>query len=64
MEAPKCKNCGEKHWLREPCSVPLTISHIKTGDTGADAIPAKLKFDRNAYQRDLMRKRRAAEKMN
>lgn len=56
MDAPKCKICGDKHWSADPCKLTATIV------TREIAQLAKPKFDRKAYQRDLMRKRRAALK--
>lgn len=76
MEAPKCKICGERHWGHEcgaiapktakiiPKTKPLlTIKRENPIITGLkEVIEYTKKFDRNAYQRDYMRKRRAKDK--
>lgn len=72
MEAPKCKICGERHYgacqrfARELRSSeaqwPKDILE-KAASVPPTTINRLPKFDRNAYQRDLMRKRRAAAKM-
>ena len=66
MDAPKCRLCGERHYGRcqkfaEPVEKPrkaVPIVEITARSEGNGAA----KFDRNAYQRELMRKRRAKAK--
>jgi hypothetical protein len=68
MEAPKCKLCSERHYGM--CKVQVaerpavkTIPYIPPFTQNAE-LPMKLKpkSDYNAYMREYMRKRRAAEK--
>lgn len=46
---------------------PQAVEHHQAQEAGTDQAPAppqvKPKFDKNAYQRELMRKRRAAAKL-
>ncbi len=63
MEAPKCKICGERHYSL------CRVATLNTGQANREAIlnslriePPKPTFDRTAYQREYMRKRRAAQK--
>jgi hypothetical protein len=75
MEAPKCRLCGERHWAS--CAVTTPAPKLKAMMSKPIAKPVSLtasprpvsptvahkpKFDRNAYQRDLTRERRAQAK--
>jgi hypothetical protein len=79
MEAPKCRDCGERHWPRQPCRAkdksnlpkitigpPITIEDVaEIISRGAEiGVSDSLKptFDRVAYQREYMKKWRAAKK--
>ena len=64
MEAPKCYKCGKSHWTTQPCAKTQqdkVSTVLKQSMKPAKDIkrPSKAKFDRNTYQRELMRKRRA-----
>ena len=76
MKAPKCKLCGAAHGLGEPhqwgeedevlpgLAERVAAQLIKVVEKSAEPARAAArkaeKFDRNAYQREYMRKRRAA----
>lgn len=70
MDAPKCKLCGGRHW--GGCAIterkviaseaPTTILMSEPNDP--TNFEPKIKFDRVAYQREYMRKRRAKLKEN
>jgi hypothetical protein len=55
MDAPTCTICGKQEW-RHVCAG--TPARRKLGER----TPREAKFDRTKYQRELMRKRRAAAK--
>lgn len=62
MESPKCKLCGERHYGM--CAVPArqespSVEPLPV-EQGAAPPPQSKGFDRTAYQREYMRKRRAA----
>ena len=73
MDKPKCRLCGHKHWGDEHVwpkdDPPITDRILEIADRVPDKewekIPGDLsgepkkKFDRVAYQREYMRKRRA-----
>lgn len=72
MDAQKCKVCGERHMMSEPHRFApnrqLTVEElggpfVEIVRETAKLVTLRPKFDRNAYQRDLMRKRRAAAKL-
>ncbi len=62
MDKPKCKVCGKSHWSHEDHvwskevvpRLPEKFEGIEITD-----VDDKPKFDRVAYQREYMRKRRA-----
>jgi hypothetical protein len=63
MEKPKCKICGERHYGM--CAVPVPPTHqphITPMERPIKKRNPNGTFDRTAYQRELMRKRRAAQK--
>jgi hypothetical protein len=73
MEAPKCKLCGERHWGLCPSNEspePIKIEDLTPPQQlkllkallDDPRIEDKGKFDRTAYQREYMRKWRAARK--
>ncbi len=71
MDHVKCKICGVRHPMREPCqNRQLTVeelggpSVVITREVAQLYVPpeAPAKFDRNAYQREYMRKWRAKRK--
>ena len=55
MALELCTKCGKMHYRTDPCITP----HIVTDD---DLTSIKANFDKTAYQREYMRKRRAALK--
>ena len=64
MDKPTCKVCGKKHWSHEdhvwPAEVPpKKIEKVYPQSTDNGVVIHKKKFDRVAYQREYMRKRRA-----
>lgn len=66
MEAPKCRNCGKRHWDRvcPDLAAKLTPkSTEKPAQRGPEPAPNKPMFDRNAYQRAYMVKWRKAQKL-
>lgn len=63
MEKPKCKMCGERHWSREACTFDAAARQVRI-EAAETAIRPHLKFDKVAYQREYMRKRRAKAKIN
>lgn len=61
MEKPKCRICGERHWGL----CPGTVADVKERVAVIEKATVKLekpKFDRTAYQREYMRRRRAAKR--
>lgn len=66
MKATLCKVCGHRHY--GTCfSTTLVEMVTDVAEAGAELTAAlegkpKIKFDRNAYQREYMRKRRAKDK--
>ena len=69
MDKPKCRLCGHKHWGDEhvwpddkmpifPRDRKVPDKKVETSDIPEAKHPKK-KFDRVAYQREYMRKRRA-----
>ena len=78
MDAPKCRTCGERHRLGPCAHGPQFMTKSRGGGESGPAPkggqtpsgPRELKrkrapkgsFDRQVYQRDLMRKRRAEGK--
>jgi hypothetical protein len=66
MEAQKCKICGARHHQYEPHQFPDEITSSPETPSKPDRMArevvdlrSRAKFDRNAYQREYMRKRRA-----
>ena len=70
MDAPRCRICGTRHWLSEPCklvAVADPVAAIMNKGVNQDnqvrpRVRRKAKrgtFDRTAYQKDYMRKWRA-----
>jgi hypothetical protein len=70
MHAPRCRICGVRHWLSEPCrfagTEPVATGIPKTPVAAVDQPRPRVRrkakrgtFDRTAYQRDYMRKWRA-----
>ena len=65
MDKPKCRLCGHKHWGDEhvwPDEPKTETLYPVIGVEGTDYVTVKSgkkKFDRVAYQREYMRKRRA-----
>jgi len=63
MEAPKCKICGEKHYgLCKGVVHRLSTEPVKGSDLLHGHTEPLVKFDRTAYQREYMRKKRAKDK--
>lgn len=74
MIKPMCKLCGVRHYglCAPPVPIPAPIKPVLSAppvDPALSAPPPVRKtrapngtFDRTAYQRELMRKRRAAQK--
>jgi len=72
MEAPKCKLCGERHYglcartKQKAAIVAAAIVERATPESPDDFAPRKRApngtFDRNAYQREWMRRYRAKRK--
>jgi rRNA maturation protein Nop10 len=73
MEHQKCRLCGARHALSAPHVFSLVdfppppeediAPPLKAGLVETEALPAQpAKFDRVAYQREYMRKRRKAAK--
>ena len=73
MDAPKCKLCGIRHWASEPHYAEVSeieiiqnqqpeqfMDLVRAANLRAGVEPPK--FDRVAYQREYMRKRRAKAK--
>jgi hypothetical protein len=63
MEKPLCKLCGKRHYGM--CAAPQVDkpeTEVEHPKPEVQKPIAKEKFDRNKYQRELMRKRRAAAK--
>jgi hypothetical protein len=63
MDAPRCRICGARHWLSEPCKFavaePVAVVPV---DPVRPRVRRKAKrgtFDRTAYQRDYVREWRA-----
>lgn len=61
MDAPKCRLCKDRHW---GLCVPKTklVTNTPGAVCYAAATELKPKFDRNAYQREYMKKRRQQKK--
>ena len=53
MDKPVCKICGKKHWSHEDHVWPVEAPSVKVEPRESKG------FDRVAYQREYMRKRRA-----
>ena len=72
MDAPLCKICGARHWgaghvgMSKPQAKVIAGKAIeRTKASGRANRPAKdAPFDKKAYQRELMRKRRAEKKVS
>jgi hypothetical protein len=65
MDAPRCRICGTRHWLSEPCKA-LAVAEPVAAVTAIDQVRPRVRrkakrgtFDRTAYQREYMRKWRA-----
>ena len=65
MEAPKCRNCQQRHWDRV-CPKLAAEHRAKSTEKPVDEprieAPPKPPFDRNAYQRAYMREWRKTKK--
>ena len=69
MDKPKCRLCGHKHWGDEHVwpededkakeRKEMTDRIVKEAEVQRKEENEKKKFDRVAYQREYMRKRRA-----
>jgi hypothetical protein len=75
MEAPKCRICGQRHWgivcaLEKSSRGEPEAANLRATKSQANAVVAPSprepnpKFDRVAYQREYMRKRRAKAQNN
>jgi hypothetical protein len=76
MQHPKCRTCGERHQFgpcpqaaaSKPVNAPpvsLTAAPVSLTPTPAAPVsltPDRAKFDRVSYQRDYMRRQRAAKR--
>ena len=61
MDKPLCRLCGHKHWGDAhvfPDDPPKKIEKVYPESTDEGVVIHKKKFDRVAYQREYMRKRR------
>ena len=58
MDKPVCKICGKKHWSHEDHVFPDEVVKVSSPDKIESKPEKKKGFDRVAYQREYMRKRR------
>ena len=61
MEAPKCRSCGKRHWgVCEVAEVSIPSLGSKCPHCGKFSNePVSGGFDKKAYQREYMRRKRA-----
>jgi len=67
MDAPRCRICGARHWLSEPCkfAVAEPVAAVTAIYQVRPRVRRKAKrgtFDRTRYQREYMRKWRGRQR--